>query len=420
MAKLERWYQDQEPHGPVRVVQGWEHEQLYCYLNWVEAASVVRKADPAMARSLAWAWDQVGRPMSGYYHHHANQMAGFAARVAVDADLVNEIPPGYVPPELASAWLPGLGVNMRAHPGDPRETFLSCRMGYFHSHCDWNHGDFVLYAKGAPLVSMSSRVYVVRATAPEVKALHDSFGWYSNVRFGSRENYGAWPGGIPTAGGHARFFSDALDYARGLGDFSPQRWTRQIMLPKGRTGAGSNYFFFRDDFEGLPEAAEPLQQTWWYLKNPGPAETVSRDEHGLEFTSPFGPRLAVRILEPTKVALETREAADWQRHIADANPELHLFQVTAAGPSPPGQPVFAILYPRLPEEPPPVCERLAANAAKITTAEGTDYVFLDRRPLQFREGEVAFAGIAGAIRLRGETVEFILAEGPGPTGLPRL
>lgn len=218
---------------------------------------------------------------------------------------------------------------------------------------------------------------------------------------------------MPTAGVHAHFFSNSLDYTRGLGDFPPQRWTRQIMLLKGQTGAGPNYFVFRDDFEPLPDATEPLQQSWWYLKNPGPAETVSRDEHGLEFTSHFGPRLTVRILEPAEAALETREAADWQRHVAHANPELHLFQVTALGPNPPGQPVLAALYPRSPEEPSPVCERLAANAAKITTPEGTDYVFLDRRPLQFRDGDVAFAGTAGAIRVHGETVEFILAEGPG-------
>lgn len=413
MAKWERWYQDKEPHGPVRAVQGWGHDQLYSYLHWLEAASVVRQADPAMARSLAWAWDQVGRPLGSYYETHANQMAGFTARVAVNADLVNTIPPGYVPPELDSVWLPGLGVNMRAHPGDPGETFVSCRMGYFHSHCDWSHGDFVFYAQGAPLVSMSSRVYVVRATAPEVKALHDSFGWPSNVRFGARSNYGEWPGGVPTAGVHAHYFSDGVDYARGLGDFSPQRWTRQLLLLKGATGASPTYLVLRDGFAPLPGAAGELEPTWWYLKNPGPADSVVPQEGGLEFTSPYGPKLTVRLLEPPAPVLETREAADVGRNIADANPDLHLFQVTAVGPNAPGQPILAVLYPRAAAAPPPLCERLADNAAKITTPEGTDYLFLDQQPMQFRNEEVAFEGVAGVLRLRGDAVEFTLAEGPG-------
>jgi len=49
----------------------------------------------------------------------------------------------------------------------------------------------------------------------------------------------------------------------------------------------------------------------------------------------------------------------------------------------------------------------------ITTSEGTDYVFLDREIMQFRNQDIAFEGVAGAIRLRSDSVEFILAEGPG-------
>ncbi|OPZ87310.1 MAG: hypothetical protein BWY76_00531 [bacterium ADurb.Bin429] len=413
MAIWERWWQDKEPHGPTRAVQGWGHEQLYSYLHWLEAAAVVRDADPAMARSLTWMWDHVGRPQADSYGMHANHMADFAERVAVHADLVNTIPKGYVPPELNSSWLPSMGATLRAHVGNPDETFLSARMGYFHSHTDPNHGDFVLYAKGAPLVSMSSRVYVVLSTAPEVMALNKEFGWASAVRFGSRDNVGHWAGGVPTAGIYTHLFSDSVDYLRGLGDYDPQQWARQILFLKGKAADGPNYFVFRDSFTPLGSDAKNLQQTFWTIKNPGKKEWVTRTDTGLEFTSSFGPKLNLRFLQPATVASESREAADiHNRGAAEAAPDRHLFTVTSFGPIAAGQDVLAVLYPRQAEEVVPAYTKLADGAARIVTSEGTDFVFLGHGAMQYAGNDISFDGVAGAVRVYPDEVHLVIAEGP--------
>lgn len=83
---------------------------------------------------------------------------------------------------------------MRAHAGDPNETYLSFRQGYPVSHCDENQGDFALYAKGAPPVALSLVGYAIHGDGPFAR-MHREFGWHSRVRFGSQTNLGGWPDG---------------------------------------------------------------------------------------------------------------------------------------------------------------------------------------------------------------------------------
>ena len=59
------------------------------------------------------------------------------------------------------------------------------------------------------------------------------------------------------------------------------------------------------------------------------------------------------------------------------------------------------------------CESLADGAAKITTTAATDYVFVGVEKLKFHSADVAFDGIAGAVRVFGDEVHLIVAEGAG-------
>ena len=109
---------------------------------------------------------------------------------------------------------------LRAHAGDPNETYLGFRQGYLASHSDANQGDFVIYAKGAPLTAMSLRGYAIHGG--EYKKMFDEFGWHSRVRFGQQSDSGGWPGGGPVSGVHRHFFSDSADYLRGVGRLQRQ------------------------------------------------------------------------------------------------------------------------------------------------------------------------------------------------------
>lgn len=420
-----------DPRFGARTVPNWGHEGGGVPSHWLAAAAVIRDLDADLARSIVWAWDQVGRPLNDQHD------CGFSPYLAGHSDLLNGVKPSYTPPELRSAWLPGFGAVLRAHAGDRNETFLAYRQGYLTSHSDANQGDFILNAKGAPLSTLSLEGYAIHDNRPFAK-LNATFGWHNRVRFASQSNGGGWPGGGPLSQVHAHSFSDTADYLRGLGDYGPQRWSRQILFLKGRAATGPNYFIFRDSFP--PTAGtDKLQPKWWYLRTPGPKSRVHATKDDLNYVSEFGARLDVRFLQPAAVEIETRDAThvgsligqaaiNWDRAhrpgrkgpvALSANLQLgkgaaeETISVSAAGPIAAGQDVLVGLYPQTEHEAAPAYESLADGAVKIITGEGSDYVFAHHRPMKFAAGDVRFEGIAGAVRVYPDEVHLVIAEGPG-------
>jgi len=414
-----------DPRFGTRMLPNWGHEGYDLTTHWLVAAGLMRDVDPDLAKALVWSWDQLGRPM------HSHHDAGFTPRALAHADLLAQLPAGYVPKLLRSTWWPGFGAVLRAHAGDPNETYFSFRQGYLTSHCDANQGDFVLYAKGAPLSTLSLFGYAIHDNRPFAK-LGAEFGWHNRVRFGSPSNDGGWPGGGAISGVHGHFFSDSVDYLLGLGDYGPQRWSRQVLFLKGKSAAGPNYFVLRDSFHNQEGDPPKLQRKWWYLKTPGKKDQVRAASRELNYTSTFGPRLHVRFLQPDAIQAESRDATqdgplynraaiNWQK-ASPAPPEgkpatsvrvEETITVTAVGPIAPGRDVLVVLYPQRADEAAPRYESLADGVAKIPTGEGTDYVFAGRTPLEFRQGDVAFKGTAGAVRIYPKEVHLVIAEGPG-------
>jgi hypothetical protein len=384
-----------------RIVPGWGHEGQFRFNHWLVAAALSRDADPELARSFAWALEQQGKPVSepSFMEHGS----GFTPRVAAHADLLQGLPKDYQPRGLESAWWPGFGVNMRAHIGDPDETYLSYHQGYLVSHCDANQGDFVLHSKGAPLVTMGPVQYTLYESAPPLKALYTSFGWHSRVHFGAQTNGGGWPGGGPISQVHATSFGDSADYLRGLGDYGPQRWTRQILFVKGKAAGGPNYFVFRDSFHNLQGEANTLEPKWWFLKTVGKKENITARTAALEYMGPHGVGMEVGFLQPAKITAESRDAQSHQQN----------YTVTSVGPVAPGEDIVALLYPRKPDEAAPKYESLEEGVAKIATGEGIDFVFIGREPFSYKGEDVAFNGVSGAVRVYPEEVHLIIAEGPG-------
>ena len=413
--------------------------------QWTPAASLIRDLNPELAAGFVWAWDQQKRPGP---QQHDN---GFTQLTANQTDLLAQATPEVVRRALASSWLPGFGATLRAFPGDPNETLLAYRQGYLASHSDANQGDFVIYAKGAPLTVMSLAGYAIHNG--ERKNLHDEFGWHSRVRFGKQSDNGGWPGGGPVSGVHRHYFSDSADYLRGVGDYSPRvadpkipyvrdltapetvRWTRQILFLKDKQAAGPNYFVFRDSFRNRDRGDKTgLPPTWWYQRTLGSKEQVKAkaSETGFDYSSQWGQRMNTHFLQPARVQIESREvtapatlynqlARTWlaagtpvAKTEGEANATINeTITVNAAGPIAPGEDVMVAVYPQGQDEAAPQYEALADGVARITTTSAIDYIFASLDGVTFTHADVSFDGLAGAVRVFRDEVHLIVFEGAG-------
>jgi hypothetical protein len=432
-----------DPRFNARVVPGFGHEGALMFNQWTPAASLIRDLNPELAAGFVWAWDQQKRPGA---QQHDN---GFSHLTANQTDLLAKATPELVRRALASSWLPGFGATLRAFPGDPNETYLAYRQGYLASHSDGNQGDFVIYAKGAPLTVMSLAGYAIHNG--ERKALFDEFGWHSRVRFGKQSDSGGWPGGGPVSGVHRHFFSASADYLRSVGDYSPRvtdpkipyvrdlsapetvRWTRQILFLKDQQAAGPNYFVFRDSFRNRDRGDKAdLPQTWWYQRTLGSKQLVKASEAGFDYSSQWGQKMNTHFLQPARVQMESREvtapvtlynqlARTWlaagtpvAKKEGEANATINeTITVNAAGPMSPGEDVLVAIYPQGRDEAVPKYEVLADGVARITTASATDYVFASLDGLAFTNADVAFNGVAGTVRIFRDEVQLSIFEGAG-------
>jgi len=203
-----------DPRFGGRTVPGFGHEGLIGNTgqndggaHMLSAAALLRETDSQRAAALVWAWDQLGRPAGNPFD------TGFGAATVMHADLVDSATPELIRNALASAWIPGFGAVLRAHAGDPNETYLGYRQGYLVSHSDANQGDFVIYSKGAPLTTMSIHAYPTHQH-PEYIELDKTFGWHSRVRFGEQSNTGGWPGGGIASQVQEHSFGESVDYIR--------------------------------------------------------------------------------------------------------------------------------------------------------------------------------------------------------------
>ncbi|MBS3762374.1 MAG: hypothetical protein KGZ25_03615 [Planctomycetes bacterium] len=414
----------EDPRFGTRVLPAWGHEGAKVGAHWLVAAALARRNNPRLAQALAWAWEALDRPLKT--HHSGN----FGKWATVHADLAKEGNSGSVPGYLKSKRLPGFGAVLRAHAGDPNETYLSYRQGYLTSHCDANQGDFAIFSKGAPLINLSLRAYAIQQLK-NYKKLYNQFGWHSRVRFGRKSNTGGWPGGGPASQVHRKFLSESVDYIRGLGDYGPQRWARQIIFLKGKKATGPNYFVFRDSFSPRKKGKE-LQKKWWYLRTLGPKANVRTAQNELLYKSPFGHYLDVHFLQPDSIEVESREesghgpmyhavAKNWRKaHGTEGEGRnrnkagfKETITVNAVGPVEAGQDIVTVLYPRADGESGPQYEVLGPGAARISTEEATDYVFVDHEPMKYNGPEVDFRGVAGAVRVYPEEVHLVIAEGGG-------
>ncbi len=428
-----------DPRFGARIIPGYGHSGVNTACYELPAGVLLRHLDPKAASGLAWAWDQMGRPMGG---GHGFELT---PRLALHADgLARGLKAGGVPTDLlASRWYPGFGAIFRAHAGDPDETYFGYRQGYMVSHCDPNQGDFVIYGKGAPLSPAPLRAYVSHQDNDNdwggAKGLAATKGdIYNRIRFGKASDYGGWPGGGLESNVNEVFTGASVDYLRGWGDYSRTeawnlsssadnlsnpsadaiRWTRQVLFLKGKAAAGPNYFVIRDTFRGAK------QPKWWHLRGSVAPEQVALSGQAVEIQSPWGANLHATFLQPREInpslisgtaglSIYQQTKALWEK----AQPGVpQKEQITVAQiPAGENDEFLVVLYPRKPAEAVPAYTQLAPGALKSVTAEGTDYAFLSGgdADMTYDAGGIRFTGRAGAVRVYPHEVHLILAAAAG-------
>jgi len=402
----------------VRVIPGIGHgaQMGYCYAF----ANVVmlRDLDLGKAKDMVWAWDAMGRPKGSEGYDL------YPLFLPMHGDLVAQMKSEALPPALmTSKWHPGWGAVMRAHAGDPNETYMAYRQGYMVSHADANQGDFVLYAKGTPLTPTPRAHYILHvekrgdwAGREGLEATKTTL--FCRVRFGAPDMYGGQPGGGPESNVNEWHTGESVDYVRGWGDYDDTNrwltpraertppdpngaihWDRQIMFLKGEAAAGPNYFVFRDTFTGNTE-----QNKYWHLRSFVPAESFKSNKSGFEVATPQGTSLNATFLAPARVETSVVSGRDSDK----------VCTVAQVPVGPEQNEYLVVLYPRLADEKVPAYRTLAPGVVEVKTSEGTDYVFLGGENTVEFEGEgVAFRGRSGAVRVRKGEVHFVLATSDG-------
>ena len=140
--------------------------------------------------------------------------------------------------------------------------------------------------------------------------------------------------------------------------------------------------------------------------------------------------MSVRFLQPKEVVTESRQvhaegpqynylAKAWNSAgsptVKKGTDVLAVDEMTinAVGPMPGGQDALVIIFPRGADEADAKSESLGDGVARVTTARGTDYVFAHPAGMSFKNDEVSFQGVAGAVRILANEVHLSVVEGSG-------
>jgi hypothetical protein len=340
-----------------------------CLPGW--AAWIWRDRDPAYARSMQWMWQAQGKPRTLGIGGAYPGLQGYASVV-----LDERIPAA--PPAWNSELFPDAGAVLRAHfPGD-RETYLHYIQGRMHQHYDYDEGSLILWGKGQPLCEDFG--YYGRAPAAD----------HSRVDDGFVEQLG-------NEGQILEFASGAADYLRG------QRagWQRQILFVKDDDPLGPNYFVIRDSVLSGREADWRV----WIATD----ETPDGNANPVRAKGRFSADLVVFFAEgpdgkPASQPITRRSGASGFATQETTQRSLQLRM-------PPDQPVTAVLYPVLKDQPTPQFTILpGGRVIRIASNFGTDYVWLGLEAFRFIGEGLDLQGKAGVVQVRPGGVRISLPQ----------
>jgi hypothetical protein len=350
-------------------------------------AKLFREQEPEKAAALQWMWQEQGKPT--WAGLGGDFSLNFYKELTTDDDW--KVPP----PKWASENIPGFGAVLRSGFNTDRETYMVYHQGEIsNAHYDYDQGSFEMWGKGRPL--SLDWGYAGRAPA-----------WQHN-----RMDIGTQ--GKVLAFAH----SPGVDYLHGQQDGG---WDRQVLFLKDSDPLGPNYFILRDTTKGSGSAP------WWLWINtrkngvdqPATANPIEikgdvvrasgESDVGLDvWFAPERPdRLKkMEIKDLTVATVKGLPDGSWSGWDEGKTTQhgLHIEQ-------PMGEPLIAVLYPRLNNEASAEFTSLAGGkAVKVVSTSGTDYAFVSLEPFTFQDGPASFSGTAGAIQIRGKSVTLTLGE----------
>lgn len=340
-----------------------------CLPGW--AAWIWRDRDPAYARNMQWMWQSHGKPRTPGIGGAYPGLQGYASVV------LDETIPA-VPPAWKSEWFPDAGAVFRAHfPGD-RETYLHYIQGRMHQHYDYDEGSFILWGKGQPLCEDFG--YYGRAPAAD----------HSRVDDGFAEALG-------NEGQIREFAIGAADYLRG----ERAGWQRQILFVKDDDPLGPNYFVIRDSVLSGREADWRV----WIATDEAPDVNANP----VRARGRFAADLVVFLAEGPDTKLTSQQIT--RRTGASGFATQETTQRSLQWKMPPDQPVTAVLYPVMKDQPTPQFVVLpGGRVIRITGSFGTDYVWLGLEAFRFSGEGLELQGKAGAVQVRSGRVRISLPQ----------
>lgn len=300
--------------------------------------------------------------------------------------------------KLISESFQGFGAILRAGDGND-ETWLLLRNGesWGHHHCD--DCSIQMYAKGSPFITDAGRGSPLEMFYKYDERGHSriSLEDVSLVNFVGRYHRG-WI--------KKEFFSEAADYVLGytpfLDDLSPRK-------------------------DGNPALMNPINPGWHERQvlfvRPGyfvvrdTVRTIYREEFNLHFDSN-------QVVQNGPVVTVTgASGAEMDAIFVTPNPKFEIGQIEGGRRNggtttyiktvqSPEREFLFVLYPRRAGEPSPIVKPLKANMGlTLTTADGNDTIFLSHEPVEYKQGDIEFAGRVGLIRTRGDKTTLSLPDG---------
>ncbi len=321
-------------------------------------AALWKDKDPAFAANMEWMHREQGSFGEPGILSYYPAMMGY--RIFFKDSGVQPKAPAW-----GSRVYPETGVQLRDAIGSDRETTLYMIAGRNHSHYYNDSGSITLWGKGRELCDDDSYQFPRSKDSRSVHSMPDKPATFNEERVMAIREFSA---------------SNRFDYVRG----TRRGWQRQIAFAKDADPLGPNYFLVADTFD-----AASVPTTWRLFLAAAeikPTDTgvtaIGRDDVDLDIVFLGG---------TVKPVIESN-------HISVA--------IAQAGT------ISVLLYPRLKTEKPAQVTPLAGGkGARVVTAAGTDYIFLNPEPLTFSERDVAFEGKAGLIQVRnGKQIVSI----PGP------
>jgi len=259
-------------------------------------------------------------------------------------------------PDWKSTCYPETGVLLRNTVG-ARETSLYMIAGRNHSHYFNDSGSIVIWGKGRELSHDDDYQKRRNEDSRAAHSMVDKPATYNEERVMALTEF------------HS---TDDFDYTSGI----RRGWRRQIGFVKDKDPMAPSYFIVTDTLDG--KSAPTIWRLFLLATNIVPHKTgvtvIGQDDVDMD----------IFFLRPGKVVPKIKLDKE---HISVA--------IHDAGS------LSAILYPRMKTEKAPVVTTIAdGKGAKVVTAAGTDYVFLNPEPFSFEQGKVSFKGKAGVITVR--------------------